>query len=177
MDQVIKKCLNCNKEYTGNKISCSRSCSNVLRTGYKFDGTKEEWLTFNKQKRKEYRELWRKNNPDKVKAYSKTTAQRDPDRKRNLQLKYNFGITLEEYETLLQKQNGLCLICKQPETLPAKAGKIRNLAVDHCHKTNKIRGLLCGACNKGIGLLKDDPELLIKATEYLKSYEALENII
>ena len=54
-------------------------------------------------------------------------------------------------------------ICKAPETLQNK-----NLAVDHCHKTGKVRGLLCSKCNKGLGLFKDSKELLTTAIEYLE---------
>lgn len=79
-----------------------------------------------------------------------------------------FGITLEDYEQLLKRQNGGCAICEQPETAKHKTGKTRRLAVDHCHKTNKIRGLLCNRCNIGIGRFLDNSELLRKAAEYVR---------
>jgi hypothetical protein len=63
---------------------------------------------------------------------------------------------------MLQQQNGLCAICKKTET-----GKTSNLCVDHCHKTGKVRGLLCNNCNKGLGLFKDNPEVLLNASAYL----------
>ena len=81
---------------------------------------------------------------------------------RRRELKHNFNMTLEEYDTLLATQKNSCAICnKTPEE------NKKRLAVDHCHKTNKIRGLLCSLCNTALGALKDDIELLDKAKEYL----------
>lgn len=72
------------------------------------------------------------------------------------------GITVEQYEQMLKEQKGVCAICRQACT----AG--RRLAIDHCHKTGKTRGLLCSACNTAVGLLKDDENLLRRAVSYLK---------
>ena len=58
-------------------------------------------------------------------------------------------------------QDGKCAICSNPQ-------ENRRLAVDHCHKTGKVRGLLCQGCNTGIGGLKDDTERIKKAIDYLK---------
>lgn len=78
-----------------------------------------------------------------------------------------FGLTLAQYEQLLIKQNHVCAICKNPEKiLDHKTKKIKPLAIDHCHTTNKIRGLLCASCNIGIGHLKHNPNLLRKAALY-----------
>lgn len=79
------------------------------------------------------------------------------------QLKKNYGLSQEEYDIKLYKQNYRCVICGN---LPGS----RKLAVDHCHATGKIRDLLCGLCNTGLGAFKDNPELLKKAAEYLKKH-------
>ena len=79
-------------------------------------------------------------------------------RKRQLQRKY--GISLADYDILLNKQDGVCLICGQKDL-------DKFLAVDHCHETGRIRGLLCNGCNSGLGHFKDDPELLKRAILYL----------
>lgn len=84
------------------------------------------------------------------------------------------GISLIEYSRLylekLSRQNNLCAICFQPETMRNnKTKKTIRLAFDHCHKTKKIRDLLCTRCNKGIGLLQDCPNLVEKLTAYLKT--------
>lgn len=84
---------------------------------------------------------------------------------RKAHLKRAFGITLEQYNIMLQEQNGVCDICKQKET-----SRINNfLSVDHCHTTGIIRGLLCSDCNRGIGLLKDNKENLTNAIKYLEN--------
>ena len=81
--------------------------------------------------------------------------------------KYN--ITYQDYLALKERQNNLCAICKKPElTKSKKYDRIKELAVDHCHETGKVRGLLCGACNSAIGLLKEDLGTLKNAINYLK---------
>ena len=81
-------------------------------------------------------------------------------------ISYTFGMTLFEYNELFVKQEGCCGICKQHQTTFE-----RRLAVDHCHETGKIRGLLCMKCNQGIGQLKDSIEVLSNAIEYLKEFK------
>lgn len=71
------------------------------------------------------------------------------------------GVTEEQYQKQLEQQNGVCAICGGTCS--------KALAADHCHKTNKFRGLLCNNCNRGLGHFKDDPNLLQKAMGYLKT--------
>lgn len=78
-----------------------------------------------------------------------------------------YGITLADFNLLLAAQNGVCKLCKKEEKNPRKFG-IQLLAVDHCHKTNKIRGLLCSLCNRGLGFFGDDPHILRAAASYLE---------
>lgn len=89
--------------------------------------------------------------------------------RRNHDFKNKFGITLEEYDKTSELQNNVCAICHQPETFLLK-GRVHSLAVDHCHKTGKIRGLLCRNCNQMLGLAKDDINTLEKAADYLKQH-------
>lgn len=86
---------------------------------------------------------------------------------RDLHLQKEFGITLADYEARLTAQGHVCAICKQPETKRQK-GTLQSLAVDHCHSTGKIRGLLCYRCNLILGHVQDDPALLQHAAAYLK---------
>ena len=83
-----------------------------------------------------------------------------------------YGINLKQYEELFLQQNGCCKICKKHISELNNKHK-KSLCVDHCHKTNKIRGLLCDKCNRGIGLLNDDIDILKNAVEYLQSNNAL----
>ncbi len=70
---------------------------------------------------------------------------------------------------MLKKQDGKCAICKKVETsVNKKTNKFKDLSVDHCHKTGKIRGLLCSRCNSGLGFFKDDLEIIKNAGLYLE---------
>lgn len=93
-------------------------------------------------------------------------ASRGTDYYRNRKLLYNYGITLEEYQTMLHKQGGVCKICKKKPSGVVGA-RDRYLQVDHCHKTNTVRGLLCFPCNLGLGYFYDNPHLLRQALRYL----------
>lgn len=108
---------------------------------------------------------------DKRAAYSKKYRQayREDmaERQRASKLWINYGITLDEYEALYRAQGGVCKICGGgPEDDPEQARK-QWLAVDHCHESGRIRGLLCGNCNVGLGNFRDDPNLLNTAMAYL----------
>jgi hypothetical protein len=77
-------------------------------------------------------------------------------------LKYKYNITLDDYNSMFQNQAGCCAICNiHQNELNTK------LHIDHCHNTNKIRGLLCSNCNTSLGLMKDDTFRLEKAIKYL----------
>ena len=96
------------------------------------------------------------------------------DKRRNKELQRTFGITLADYNALLEEQGGVCAICSQPETAIRK-GRVLPLAVDHNHRTGAVRGLLCSACNIGIGSLAESKERLLKAIAYLDKWDAIEN--
>jgi hypothetical protein len=80
-------------------------------------------------------------------------------------------ITPAEYDALLGKQKGACAICRgTPDQRPAPGHtRRRALCVDHCHNTNRVRGLLCQPCNTALGLFKDEPTLLKAALKYLRA--------
>lgn len=80
-----------------------------------------------------------------------------------------FGISKEHYTHLLSSQGYKCKICSNAETaVDARYGKIKSLALDHCHTTGKLRGFLCDNCNRALGLLKENSTYFEKAIEYLK---------
>lgn len=84
---------------------------------------------------------------------------------RSLHLRRTYGMTIEEYESIYKIQNGCCGICGAKEIeAPRKV-----LVVDHCHETERIRGLLCDRCNLGIGMLGDNLQSLQRAVEYLET--------
>lgn len=86
-------------------------------------------------------------------------------------LKHRYGISLEEYQKMLINQDGKCAICDRIDS-----GKKGNKAfcVDHCHKTGKVRGLLCMPCNRSLGQFKDDSSVLRKAADYIDSFKETE---
>lgn len=92
----------------------------------------------------------------------------------NLRLKY--GLSAVQFETMLEAQKDACAICELPETRSnGRDDRKSSLAVDHDHKTGKVRGLLCSTCNTSLGGFKDDPKLLSKAIEYLKHHSEKTN--
>ncbi len=91
----------------------------------------------------------------------------DPDYGRDRDFKKRYGVDLAWFNDRLEKQDHKCAICEKPESLEIK-GKVVLLAVDHCHDTGKVRGLLCANCNRGLGHLKHDQLLLLRAVEYLE---------
>jgi hypothetical protein len=109
---------------------------------------------------------WCKENPTLVKAVNSTSRNKRRQKRREhsrvYHMKVNYGLTWAQYEEMVSKQKGKCAICKKI----CSTGK--RLSVDHDHKTNKIRGLLCLNCNQGLGKLGDDIESLQKALKYLE---------
>ena len=83
-----------------------------------------------------------------------------------LHMKRSYGIGFKDYDAMVLEQNGVCAICSAE---PPKNQHKKRLNIDHCHTTGKVRGLLCDACNRAIGLLKDSPDLLTKAIQYLNA--------
>lgn len=84
--------------------------------------------------------------------------------KTNERLLRVYGLDRATYDAMVYKQEGRCALCGVDAP-----GRGKGMwCVDHCHKTGKVRGLLCTSCNAGLGNLRDDPELLLKAVAYLR---------
>jgi hypothetical protein len=146
-DRHLNKCKLCCSEYS--KQHHIRT-EERRRKNYRERSEEKKLLTIEKRK------LYRKKNADKMKSWS---------------LKKSYGITLHDYNEMLINQNGVCAICnKQEQSLDWRTKSIRNLAVDHHHGTNKIRGLLCMNCNTAIGLLKEDLNLIKLLYHYLNKH-------
>lgn len=146
-DHERKKCKNCEQELHVNEFrKRTRPGKTKERITLESFCKKCEYITG-----KEYR----KNNPDK---YKKMEFTRKLFRK--------FKITEEVYYNMYKEQNYGCKVCKAKKSLSG-----RNLAVDHCHKTGKIRALLCNECNTSLGLLKEDINIIMALAEYIKVHE------
>lgn len=94
--------------------------------------------------------------------------EKDPSYEHDQTLHKQYKIRVEEYNSILEKQGGVCAICKESEkSIAHTSNKVRNLTVDHCHITGKIRGILCSRCNRGLGFFRDNIENLTAAIKYL----------
>ena len=109
---------------------------------------------------------WRKKNPEKWKLQRERYRRKNPDKTKDKtwrdHLRRHYGISVEEYILMLAEQNGVCLVCKRH---PLQVGKLH---VDHDHSTDTLRGLLCGSCNRALGLLGEDPQRIRSLAEYVE---------
>lgn len=131
-----------------------------------------KWASDNKEKRRAYQRKWVAENRDKAREYGRKTYSRMPEaakekkrayrKKRHLERKY--GITQDEWQRMFDAQGGVCALCQ----VPGRTGKHGKLAVDHCHETGRVRGLLCTPCNVSIGILGETAERLQRVVSYLK---------
>ena len=98
----------------------------------------------------------------------------NPENDRVWRLRNRYGLTPEEYDQMHAEQDGKCAICGRT---PAEAGgRWGRLVVDHSHETDEVRGLLCASCNNAIGLLQDDPEIIMSAAAYLLARQLTEEV-
>jgi hypothetical protein len=112
---------------------------------------------------------WHAANLHEIQARRRKRCAEDPKYRRKVKewvkwarLKHDYGITREEYRTMVKRQKGRCAICEK------KFRRRRERGLDHCHYCQFVRGLLCTSCNLGIGYFKDQPDLLRRAAKYLK---------
>ena len=130
------------------RSSWCKKCDSERKTAYA-EADPEKYRATRRRYMKEYR----RRNPAKM-------AEQD----RRTDLKRKFGLTVQEFDEMLAAQGGVCRLCRR-ERADSRGYRLH---VDHCHDTGRVRGLLCGACNMGIGQLQHDPVLLLHAIEYLK---------
>lgn len=159
---------------------CSRCKSHKNKSEFSSDRTRKSGLSYwckscqsanatTPEKRARKRELFRLNNslPENI---AKRIERRDSVEQRarihKTMRQYRYGLSPEDHHKLLDKQNGVCAICKKPETKIVN-GKLIPLSVDHDHVTGKVRGLLCRTCNNALGQFKDSLENLYSAIKYL----------
>ena len=119
---------------------------------------------------------YRLENPEIVRAIERKKYYKHRDKQLHSawtrQLK-SHGVTEEWYTEQFTKQNGLCAICFQSEVAKdPKRGKVRRLSVDHNHTTEKVRGLLCSACNLALGIVETRPEWISRTIAYLEFHDA-----
>lgn len=147
---ATKQCRNCGEDFSSNntvRVYCSKKCTTYASRSR--DPEKS------RLKAKEYYHQIRDGRRTRDKAGRKI----DPDKYKNRKLVERYGITLDDYKAMYQRQNGKCMIC---ELLS------ENLHVDHNHTTGEVRGLLCNGCNRGLGYFSENPVSLQNAALYLR---------
>lgn len=133
------------------------------------------WREYRKNNRAKVQQIQRsyyERNRELVIQRAKLSVQRlrvsRPDFARRANLKRNYGMTLDDYQRMLDAQQGLCAICYERETVKGgRAGGVRPLAIDHDHQTNRVRGLLCQRCNVALGHIRDNVLILHSMIAYL----------
>ena len=138
----------------GHRNECKPCLKQIQRAWYERNreyaiARAQDWVRRNPERYAEQKRRWRED---------KKVERRAIERSGHLRRKY--GLTIEDFEFLRVAQGDRCAICDQPDS----AG----LHIDHHHDSGLIRGLLCGKCNKAIGLLKEDPALFDSASSYLQ---------
>ena len=170
----LKICSHCNIQKLRSdfpKSYASRVCFSCQEKELSLTPKEGEFKTV--EERRAYRRQWAANNRDKVSSYAEkhnwfslTDEQRERKSKkakiRHLERKY--GMTQADWDAMYAAQGGVCAICK----VPGRVGKHGKLAVDHCHATGRVRGLLCTPCNVSIGILGETPEQWEVVLKYLK---------
>lgn len=117
------------------------------------------WQKRNPERAKQVRREWSRRHPDRIKAKNADHKRRHPDIWLARELK-PYGISPDDFRRMLAEQGHACALCGgQP--------KRARLAVDHCHETGVVRGLLCERCNMALGLLDDDADRMRRAAEYI----------
>jgi hypothetical protein len=145
------------RRYPAKRVSCART-----ECGRGFERTTSQ--RFCSRECRSMAEAVRRYGPER-------RRRRTPEELRGRRAELRYGMADGEYARLVDEQDGLCAICRQPETLPLVGGGApRSLAVDHDHETGKVRGLLCQACNTSIGQMGDDPARLRAAADYLERH-------
>jgi hypothetical protein len=168
-DGIKFRCKECRME--SNRKSYYKNPEKRVATSQRWKqqnrGDYNEWM---REDRKKFPEKYKKYEENHIKKYGK-----DYVRKREVARIH--GLTMDEYRSLFEKQNHLCLICGNEETKKSMCGTyVSPLAVDHCHTCKEkghhiIRGLLCHGCNTAIGKFKDDIQLLKNAISYLEKHK------
>jgi hypothetical protein len=140
----------------------------------------KEWRRQNAESLNEKIREDRKNNPEKYREWERNKRYQNISKYRYRDVLKKHKITADQYEKIWDKHKGLCAICFKEETRISRNGvTTTRICLDHCHicddngydGIDTIRGMLCGACNKGIGLLEDNPEYLLRAITYLQQHE------
>jgi hypothetical protein len=180
-----KNCLHCGgvfieaRHQANRQLYCSKKCANRHRhKSSEFLSKDRKWREENHEHIRKYMREWRTKNQEKIKEYA--AKHRPKSRERNLKRYYEnheinkvrakaerkirlYGVTPGKYQEMLDAQNGECAICRKPQR------DDRPLCIDHCHRSGKVRGLLCDRCNTRLAAIEDE-SYHRKALAYLNDH-------
>ena len=139
--------------------SYCRPCANQRRM--RRDARDPEGAPKRLAKARRYNESHREQKREDIRRRRATSPEEYRQREADRHLERKYGLTRIEWVAMLKGQRGKCAICKM------KFSEGQKICVDHCHTTGRVRGLLCDLCNKGIGAMRDDAELVLSAYRYL----------
>lgn len=165
-----KERYDCQYDPNGNRIYKNPPEVRAAKAAYM-----REYYARNPEKREKAGSEKRKIRNSQQKEHRNYIREKHPklfvERNRSFKLKTYFGITLEQFNTLLSEQNGRCASCgtnDPPRTgKPNTLGEYQRWAVDHNHSTGAVRGILCNTCNVAAGMLQDDPQRCRLLGDYL----------
>jgi len=148
----MKLCTICNKKpATGKLIKLAKYCDECRKT------------VLNKQKNN-----WIKRNVGLNKIIkSRHKYKKNPEKARYYRIKNKYKLNREQYDAMLVKQKHCCAACGTILDL----SKTSNIHIDHCHQSGTIRGILCGSCNRCLGLMRDNADNLRKLARYLHRFK------
>jgi hypothetical protein len=195
------RCPNCGGENSGDTVYCQsclqrdreryrknigkerpvetpcKSCGTAIKVTNKIGGVPKYCSECKRKKSVEANRQWYKNPENKKRRnkyatnYAKVWRRKNFHAYLNTWLNRKYGISISDWISIYEKQNGCCAICKKPFPNWEDGGVIkRKIHLDHDHKTNAIRGLLCRSCNLALGLFNDSPETVAYALWYLSSF-------
>lgn len=132
---------------------------------------KKKWYQANREKVRQQQKEYYFKNAERLRKKAKKWRKNNKEAKKNSELQNKYGISVEQFNVMLVEQNGVCAICEQVEqSIDPRTNTVRTLAVDHCHVTGRIRGLLCSHCNRAVGLLKENIKVMKSMISYLERF-------
>lgn len=151
------------------KVKYAAQARWAARNRDKCNAKSSAWAKTNRDSRNETRRKYEAKNRESVVAYQKERHKRtwplirdkENAKRREKYFQQKYGVSLAELDVIAEQQKGLCLICSKP------FGERKRRHIDHCHKTGKVRGVLCSRCNQGLGLFKEDVFSLQRAISYI----------
>ena len=132
----------------------------------------DAWRLANPDKVREAQRAYKKRNAEKIAEQKREWRKKNPEKHRAANQRWQMNRRMKrcDFDALMQEQGGRCAICGTEKAFSG-GGDNRRMAIDHCHASGAVRGLLCGNCNRALGLVKDSVETLRNAIAYLEKHK------